>query len=57
VQTVGGGHGPGEISELSSGTATSVACSRGIKPAMPPRFMLSIALLGTIIVLPRSLTL
>jgi hypothetical protein len=57
---MGGGHGSGEISELSSGTATSLACTRGIKPAILPRFMLSIALLGTIIViivLPRSLTL
>jgi hypothetical protein len=28
-----------------------------VMPAMPPRFMLSTALLGTMIVLPRSLTL
>jgi hypothetical protein len=57
VERVGGGHGSGEVSELAPGTATFFARVRGIKPAMLPRFMVSFALLGTIIVLPRSLTL
>jgi hypothetical protein len=44
---VGGGHGSGEVSELSFGTATFLSRARGIEPAMLPRFMRSIALLGT----------
>src|SRR5260221_11195068 len=62
-----GDHGPARgtlppLAPLLGAARAAAACASAlraseVRPAMPPKFMVSTALLGTMIVLPRSLTL